>query len=105
MDYSGRQWLKGKLLPSSMREIVDAFFSVQSLHNPLVSYAASGHSVPLTSRRMAAGTIPSTVASLPSIAVVDTGVVADHAILAPYIRGRYVAPNSMANNPDTHGCS
>jgi len=40
----------------------------------------------------------------PIIAVVDTGIVSDHAILSPYRRGTYVAPTSIANNPDTHGC-
>jgi hypothetical protein len=40
-DFSGRQWVRGKITPESLKKISESFFSVQSLHSPLISIAAA----------------------------------------------------------------
>jgi hypothetical protein len=91
-DFSGRRWLRGRLLPESLARLSKGFFSIQSIHAPL--FAAFLASPPLrtvkaTAPRHAAA-IP--VTDLPCVAVVDTGVPAQHLYLASYRRGQYVAP-------------
>jgi len=39
-DFSGRQWVRGHITPESLAKISETFFSVQSLHSPLISIAA-----------------------------------------------------------------
>ncbi|MGC2612583.1 MAG: S8 family serine peptidase [Terracidiphilus sp.] len=99
-DFSGRQWLRGRLLPSSILDIAKTFFSVQSLHSPLIS-----HSMAAQKGFQKAGSAVSqapVISSLPTIAVVDTGTPADHAILGPYKRGAYTAPTAVSNSPKRH---
>lgn len=100
-DYSGRQWLRSRLAPKTLEAIAKDFFSVQSLHSPLIS---------TTSRRIrgAATKFPMTdspvdVSKLPAIGVLDTGVPTDHPILGRYRRGGYVAPTSPPSAADPHG--
>ena len=40
-DFSGRQWLRGQVTPESLNAIAQTFYSVQSLHSPLISLAAA----------------------------------------------------------------
>jgi hypothetical protein len=101
-DFSGRQWVRGKITPESLTKISQAFFSVQSLHSPLISKATS---TPLSRQRSRAVTISEVdTSSLPVIGVLDTGVPADHAILRSYRRGTYVAPTSTGAPANPHGC-
>lgn len=102
-DFSGRQWLRGRITPESLRRIAETFFSVQSLHSPLISLAAG--SGPL-SRKAAKLAEPVEVdpTGLPVVGVLDTGVPADHAILKRYERGRYISPTSTPDAADGHGC-
>ncbi len=91
-DFSGRRWLRGKLLPESLARLAKGFFSIQSIHAPL--FAVFLASPPQRTVKAAAprhvAAIP--VADLPCVAVVDTGVPAQHLYLASYRRGQYVAP-------------
>lgn len=91
-DFSGRHWLRGKLLPDSMAKLARGFFSIQSIHAPL--FAAFLASPPPRTVKVAApkpaAAIP--VADLPCVAVVDTGIPTQHLYLASYRRGQYVAP-------------
>lgn len=100
-DFSGRQWVRGKITPESLTKISEAFFSVQSLHSPLLSVAAGASPIRQRSSPTAAATVDTS--SLPVIGVVDTGVPADHSILAGYRRGRYVAPTSAPTPISGHG--
>lgn len=102
MDFSGRQWVRGKITPESLTKISQTFFSVQSLHSPLISLAAGRSPVNLRGRGTA--DVEVDTSSLPVIGVVDRGVPADHAILARYRRGTYVAPTSNATAVDSHAC-
>lgn len=89
-DFSGRQWFRGKLALRSIRAVAKDFYSVQSLHPPLYSIAASSHG------RRASASVEVTpapavdVTKLPSVAVVDLGVPPHHKLLAPFrVRGFY----------------
>ena len=101
-DFSGRQWVRGKITPESLRKISQAFTSVQSLHSPLISMAAS----PPIVKHKGHGSPTSEVdpSGLPVIGVLDTGVPSDHAILAKYRRGTYLAPTSPGGRAHPHGC-
>ena len=101
-DFSGRQWVRGRVTPESLKKISQGFASVQSLHSPLISMAASppsikhkGHTSPMSEVDLS---------NLPIIGVVDTGVPTDHAILGRYRRGTYLAPTSPAGRAHPHGC-
>lgn len=103
-DFSGRQWVRGQITRESLGKIAQTFFSVQSLHSPLISIAVG--STPLKQRRRAVPHIEvaSDPSVLPVIGVVDTGVPADHSILARYRRGTYLSPTSAGTAADPHGC-
>ncbi|MEQ9407688.1 MAG: S8 family serine peptidase [Fuerstiella sp.] len=106
-DYSGRCWFRGRLSYRSVSKIVRDFYSVQAVHEPLLSVvAAKRHS----GRRAAPGGPPRpmmpVVDSLPVVACVDSGVASQHSQLAPYLRGVYVAPRAFGGgNHGTHVAS
>jgi hypothetical protein len=100
-DFSGRQWVRGSITPESLKKISESFSSVQSLHSPLISIAAGPAPI---KQRIRASTLEVDTSNLPVIGILDTGVPADHAILAKYRRGTYVAPTSTATPGDRHGC-
>jgi hypothetical protein len=103
-DFSGRQWVRGQITRASLEKIAQTFFSVQSLHSPLISIAAG--TTPIRQRSRAVPPIEVTIdpSTLPVIGVVDTGIPADHSILSKYRRGTYLAPTSAGNAADPHGC-
>jgi hypothetical protein len=102
-DFSGRQWIRGRLQEKSLRQIASDYFSVQSLHPPLLSLAAlaKAASVPSISS-LAAHTPPANINFLPTVAVFDHGVPGGHAYLNPYRRGQYTAPDA-AGGIGRHG--
>jgi Subtilase family len=91
-DFSGRRWLRGKLLPDSLAQLAKGFFSIQTIHAPL--FAAFVASPPQRTVKVVAPKLapPIPVADLPCVAVVDTGVPTQHLHLAAYRRGQYIAP-------------
>lgn len=103
-DFSGRQWLRGRLSRQSLRAIAKHLFSIQSLHPPLLSRAASR-----MPRRLSppadSGRVPHPVNTdnLPTIALLDTGVPTDHRCLAPYRRGQYYHQDSAGRALGDHG--
>lgn len=100
-DYSGRQWLRGKLTPESLEKIARDFFSIQSLHSPLIAIAASTQ--PSIRSQGSVSRSDAEISNLPVVGIVDTGVPADHPLLGKYRRGGYVAPTSSATPTDPHG--
>lgn len=103
-DFSGRRWLTAKLIRDSLQKLAQTFFSIQTIHPPLfAAFLASPRAAPAhagTSKPTAAP-VP---ADLPCVAVVDTGVPADHIFLGSYQRGRYIAPTSPTGaNLGSHG--
>lgn len=101
-DFSGRQWVRGKVTPQSLRDISNAFSSVQSIHSPLISLAADA-AAPIQRGRAAVPTEADT-SSLPAIGVLDTGVPSEHRILGKYRRGGYAARTSGPSSANQHGC-
>jgi len=108
-DFSGRQWCRGLATMESLCAIAKDLVSVQYVHPPLRSVAASGRT-----RREGNATIPrgrpavpygtEVVRDLPTVAILDTGVPADHLLLgAPYRRGQYVAPDLPQRPLGHHG--
>jgi hypothetical protein len=103
-DFSGRSWVKGMITPESLRAIAKVFYSVQTLHSPLTSLVMSTKK---PGKLKLPAAIPSVkvvdVSTLPTVAVLDTGVPADHSILAKFRRGGYVAPDSIGTPMGNHG--
>jgi hypothetical protein len=106
-DFSGRHWLRGRMAKKSLMGIAKTFYSVQSLHAPLLSLAAS----PRGSERRGTSTNRPTMSpslhtdpkSLPCVAVLDTGVPLDHRLLAQFRRGQYIATNGAGRPVGDHG--
>jgi Subtilase family len=97
-DFSGRFWFRGKATIESIRSIAKDFFSVQSIHSPLISFAAASGK-PIASKAVVRNTLSSNTQdskSLPCVAVVDLGVPSDHSFLAEYCRGRFVPQDASA---------
>ncbi len=100
-DFSGRQWLRGELPRDTIAQIAEQFPSVQSLHPPYYSIAASpalpkSRKAPIPHEIRPAG-------ELPCVAVFDTGIPTGHIVLSPYIRGNYVDPGSPSMAANSHG--
>lgn len=105
-DYSGRQWLRGEIMPNALQAIADMFYSVQSLHPLLFSRAASSAlaSNRLGERPAQTGRIPPrNISQLPVVGILDTGVPIQHPTLAKYSRGQFNAPNSAGKALGSHG--
>jgi hypothetical protein len=106
-DFSGRHWVRGKLTPETLRAVARAFYSVQTLHSPLISYVSAprpeGKSRPLPQTTAVPKRAIQDVSSLPTVAILDTGVPADHSQLAPYRRGAFVAAGSYGSPVGDHG--
>jgi hypothetical protein len=104
-DFSGRHWARGRVTPETLRAIAKVFYSVQTLHSPLTSLVVSS-----TPQRQIKRTVASPhpgkgidVSAMPTVAVLDTGIASDHAILAKYRRGAFVAPDSSGSPVGDHG--
>ena len=91
-DFSGRQWLRGSLTPEALLRILTSLMSVQSLHSPLVSEVNGDRG--LTTVSIADVPEDCYAADLPSVAVVDTGIPQNHAVLARFRRGGSTSPLS-----------
>lgn len=104
-DFSGRFWARGQISPESLRSIAKDFYSVQTIHSPLLSSVAAARSRE-TGRAKHPPTETRTlvdVNALPSVALLDTGVPQEHSVLAAYRRGGYVAPDSFGQPVGDHG--
>ena len=104
-DFSGRYWFRGRATQRSIRTIAKDFFSVQSLHPPLFSFAAAKGSAAWSApaREAVSPTVPVDASSLPSVAVVDLGVPTDHKQLAPYRRGQFYPLEAPRTPVGDHG--
>lgn len=106
-DYSGRCWFRGEILPVVLGLIADVFYSVQSLHPPLLSRAATAQdrmAVNVSSEDHFQGTpTRRSMSGYPCVAILDTGVPEEHAILRDYRRASFNAPNSAGKAIGSHG--
>jgi hypothetical protein len=100
-DFSGRHWLRGTLSPEALQYLATSFQAVQTLHSPLISYVA-GDRETSSVRVIETPFVSVDPSSLPTVAIVDTGVPQNHGILAPMRRGGYVTPLN-AGGVGSHG--
>jgi hypothetical protein len=105
-DFSGRRWFRARVRRNVLRQIAETFFSVQSLHPPYITAVAAAPRTSSGRRAEVPPSVPPTlsVSSLPTVAVVDTGIPAEHGELSPYVRGRYQQPNAPAPYLGDHAC-
>lgn len=103
-DFSGRQWFRGRMTKQSLRAIARNFFSIQSLHPPLLSRAAVRQPRPPALSSQSRIVVPrGNLDDMPTVALLDTGVPADHRLLAPYRRGQYIHQLSAGRPLGGHG--
>jgi hypothetical protein len=107
-DFSGRQWCRGSLTVRTLLDIARGFFSVQSLHPPLlceVTASEGSRHRPALARETPVQNRKDNidVGTLPCIATVDTGVPLDHLVLSRYRRGQYLAPDAYGQPLGDHG--
>lgn len=103
-DFSGRFWFRGKATLASIKSIARDFFSVQSIHSPLFSFA-SAEGKPVARKAIWRGTSTQSTTDpklLPCVAVVDLGVPSDHVYLAQSCRGRFVPQDASAQAYNDH---
>jgi hypothetical protein len=101
-DFSGRQWLRGNISPEALLRIATSLMSVQSLHSPLISEIHGG---PNITPAVETAQVPNNwgdISDLPSVAIVDTGIPSNHAILGALRRGSYRTPLN-AGGTGSHG--
>ena len=104
-DFSGRQWFRGKVGKAALLDIAETFSSIQSLHPPHITpVGATKKAGKAIGAPASLGALPTPdVSSLPTVAVLDTGVPAGHVELAPYRRGTYQHPNAYSAYAGDHG--
>ena len=105
VDFSGRNWFRGKATQRVVRRLAKDFFSVQSIHSPLYSIAAgkSGRSQGRSNLASLVPLDPLDIASLPCVAVVDLGIPTDHAKLRPFRRGQFTPQDAPRAPIGDHG--
>jgi Subtilase family len=92
-DLSGRQWARAQMVPDALIDIAQDLSSIQSIHPPLYSIAAVVSGPPTGSPPQPPGSGPPPSAqNLPTVAILDEGVPAGHALLAPFSRSAQVVP-------------
>ena len=103
-DFSGRQWSRGNVTKESLALIAREFISVQSLHQPLTTLVASAAPARSARAPLVTGTrSTSSPQTLPTVAVLDTGIPTGHAELAPYLRGQVIEQNAQQSPLGHHG--
>jgi hypothetical protein len=104
-DFSGRMWLRSMLRKATIVEIARSFFSIQSIHSPLVTLFAASRSRRKGSRPSYEVTTTRGSARLPAVGVVDCGIPADHSILGPFRRATFAHPEALPEYIGDHGSS
>jgi len=104
-DYSGRHWFRTFLTSETIRTLAEDFHSIQSLHPPLATIVQSSD-ILAGWQETAIGVqsiVDPSIDTLPSVAILDTGVSDNHPLLAPYFRNRYIDPQSIGTVEGNHG--
>lgn len=102
-SYLGRFFLRAILNAASVQQLAEEFISIQSIHPPIIAFTEA-LPVNVTSRSSARLADSSSIASLPSVGIVDTAVPNDHVRLRPYRRGSPILGLNCSNTEnDNHG--
>jgi hypothetical protein len=101
-DFSGRHWFRGNLGLKTIDALASSLYSVQSLHAPILSRAAStrGRTSPATESPVS---VAPPTPDLPCVAIIDSGVRQAHPALRPFRRGQYRSPDSTREYFGSHG--
>lgn len=95
-EFSGRYWCAGALAKDQVLTIARGFASVQTIHprysTPLAAVSRRG-ARPQVMRRTSPSPQLVDIASLPTVAIVDSGIPENHVTLAPYRRPGYRNPD------------
>lgn len=104
-DFSGRRWFRGKMGKGTITDVASQFFSVQSLHPPHATSVGAGTKRGRGGPSLASRSSHSTpdTSTLPTVAILDTGVPAHHVELGPYLRGTYQHPDAFSSYAGDHG--
>ncbi|MBN1605989.1 MAG: S8 family serine peptidase, partial [Polyangiaceae bacterium] len=103
-DFSGRQWVRGRLRRQTIEAIAKGFYSVQSIHAPLYSKLAATKGQRTTRTGAARPVEVAVPRPLPCVAVVDAGVPAEHPYLSQYRRPNgYMSPDAPFPYLGDHG--
>ncbi|MBS0265311.1 MAG: S8 family serine peptidase [Planctomycetes bacterium] len=105
-DFSGRHWVRGQATQRAVRTIAKDFFSVQAIHAPLYSIAASISKTRIGSARPAAAAsskMPADPQTMPCVAVVDLGIPDDHQRLREFRRGQFIPQDAPRAPVGNHG--
>lgn len=103
-DYSGRYWLDARLTPATIKRLVGEFFSVDSIHAPLLAFpAAMPPEIFSASHPLTVSPIDRAPRTLPCVAVADSGVKQQHLQLEPFQRGMKVGEGCSPDPYESHG--
>lgn len=83
-DYSGRQWFKSRLTKQAIKQLADAFFSIQLIHAEFGTILAAARTSTFGTTRSMEVSPPPVVRPTPIVALLDTGSSTNHPVLAPY---------------------
>lgn len=101
--FSGHYWCGAMVNRAVVERLAREFPSVRALHAPLVAAVAAE---PPKRRFRVAAPAPlgrAEIDTLPSVAVLDTGIPANHPALGPYRRTGYQAPDVDDRHSQEHG--
>lgn len=101
--FSGQYWCGAMLNRTVVERLARAFPSVRAIHEPLMAAVAAE---PPTRRARIATPAPlsrAEIDALPSVAVLDTGIPANHPALGPYRRSGYRSPDHDDRYSQEHG--
>ena len=103
-DYSGRYWLDARLTPATIKRLVREFFSVDSIHAPLLAFpSAMPPEFISASHSLTVSPIGRAPRTLPCVAVADSGVKQQHLQLEPFQRGIKVGEGCSPDPYESHG--
>lgn len=103
-EFTGRYWCSAFLDKEIIDLVVRDFVSVQRVHEPIffgqATASVQGAKAPTKRGRLSPRALTAQeIASLPTVAVVDSGIPEQHVHLAPYLRRGYRNPDADPASP------
>lgn len=86
-EFTGRVWLKVRLMPESIVSLVTDYQAIFSIHPPLRAITLGA---PPSESSLPKVEAPQGASWLPCVAVLDTGIPSDHVLLGQHVRGRMI---------------
>jgi hypothetical protein len=106
-EFSGRTWIQALLFPLSIEHLAGSLQAIASIHPPLLAVTCApveadddNKQANPTARRLANSFSPK---QLPCVAVLDTGIPAEHVLLGDFRRGGTSGEGASSETQDGHG--